>query len=91
LVRDNYTCCYCGSHDELTLDHVIPRSKGGKSNFENCVASCKKCNTNKGNRTPGEACMKLLKRPYKPTVIDFLIKKMKKMGLEEVFDLTKQK
>jgi 5-methylcytosine-specific restriction endonuclease McrA len=89
LVRDGYACIYCGSQSNLTLDHVIPRSKGGKSNFENCVTCCRDCNFKKGNRTPKEAHMRLLKRPYRPTVIDFLIKKMKKTGLEEFFDLTK--
>lgn len=66
LLRDHYTCQYCGkvlNPAELTLDHVIPRSKGGSSNWDNLVACCKRCNNHKGNKFPEEANMKLLKRP----------------------------
>lgn len=66
LLRDHYTCQYCGkvfSPGELTLDHVVPRSRGGSSNWDNLVACCKRCNNRKGNKLPEEADMKLLKRP----------------------------
>lgn len=67
--RDNYTCQYCGKRkkwEELTIDHVVPRSMGGESKFENVVTACKGCNQWKGNQTPEDAGMKLLKRPTKP-------------------------
>jgi 5-methylcytosine-specific restriction endonuclease McrA len=69
LLRDRYTCQYCGKtlpSGELTLDHVIPRSRAGESSWENLVASCNPCNNRKGSRTPEEAGMRLHKapRPY---------------------------
>lgn len=68
-LRDNSTCQYCGKkkpRSELNLDHVIPKSQGGQSNWENIVCSCIKCNLHKGGRTPKEARMKLLKHPRQP-------------------------
>lgn len=66
LLRDRNTCQYCGSvlsTNELTLDHVIPRSRGGASTWENLVACCHLCNRRKGNRLPAEAGMKLMREP----------------------------
>lgn len=66
LLRDHNTCQYCGkasSPQELTLDHVLPRSRGGSSGWDNLVACCRPCNNRKGDRTPEEARMRLLKRP----------------------------
>ena len=66
LLRDHYTCQYCGkvfNPADLTLDHVMPRSRGGSSNWDNLVACCKRCNNRKGNKLPDEVGMKLLKRP----------------------------
>lgn len=66
LLRDHSTCQYCGIQHapvELTLDHVYPRSRGGDSTWDNLVACCKRCNHKKGNRTPEEARMRLLRRP----------------------------
>ncbi len=66
LLRDRNTCQYCGevlSSTELTLDHVVPRSRGGSSSWENLVACCHDCNHKKGNQLPGEAGMKLLREP----------------------------
>jgi 5-methylcytosine-specific restriction endonuclease McrA len=68
--RDNYQCVYCGSKKELTLDHVIPKSKGGPNDWENLVTSCSKCNIKKADRTPEEAKMKMSHQPYVPTLID---------------------
>jgi 5-methylcytosine-specific restriction endonuclease McrA len=68
-VRDSYTCQYCGRtppRDELTIDHVIPRSRGGKSTWENVVLACVRCNTTKGSRLPGEGKLKLLSVPKRP-------------------------
>src|SRR3954454_20228446 len=66
LLRDRNCCQYCGTvlpASELTLDHVMPRSRGGSSTWENLVACCHTCNRRKGNRTPLEASMKLMKEP----------------------------
>jgi 5-methylcytosine-specific restriction endonuclease McrA len=66
LLRDRNTCQFCGKvfpSSELTLDHVIPRSRGGRSSWENLVACCYRCNNNKGDRTPEEAGLKLARRP----------------------------
>jgi 5-methylcytosine-specific restriction endonuclease McrA len=65
LVRDKHTCAYCTA-EANTIDHILPRSRGGKNLWENLVASCGPCNRKKGNRTPEEAHMKLLIKPYRP-------------------------
>jgi 5-methylcytosine-specific restriction endonuclease McrA len=68
LRRDNFTCQYCGATDNsLTVDHVLPKSRGGKSNWINVVVACKLCNLKKGNRTPLEKGMRLLSKPSKPS------------------------
>lgn len=72
LARDHYTCQYCGvmpSRKDLTIDHVLPRSRGGKTTWENVVAACDKCNGRKGSRTPIEANMTLLSLPRRPRYI----------------------
>ena len=71
--RDNYTCQYCGRGDlDLTLDHVIPRDRGGPTTWENIVCSCIPCNTRKANRTPQEAGMHLIRKPKRPKWRPFL-------------------
>lgn len=67
--RDNYQCMYCNdklSSEELTIDHIIPRSQGGTTTWENCVLACFDCNMKKRNRTPEQAGMKLLTVPKAP-------------------------
>ena len=67
--RDRYTCQYCGAQpgsEELTIDHVQPRSRGGTSTWENCVLACMDCNKLKADRTPTEAHMPLKKAPVRP-------------------------
>ncbi|PIP72092.1 MAG: HNH endonuclease [Nitrospinae bacterium CG22_combo_CG10-13_8_21_14_all_47_10] len=67
LRRDNYTCQYCGtSNHPLTVDHVVPKSRGGGTNWTNIVVACKTCNLKKADRTPLEVDMKLRKPPGKP-------------------------
>jgi 5-methylcytosine-specific restriction endonuclease McrA len=69
FARDHNTCQYCGRRvptSELSLDHVIPRSQGGKNGWENVVCSCLKCNVRKGGRTPAEAHMRPIRPPVKP-------------------------
>ena len=73
--RDNRTCQYCGQQFasvDLNLDHVLPRSRGGASTWENVVCSCIRCNTRKAARTPGEAGMKLIRQPVRPAVLSEL-------------------
>lgn len=73
--RDNYQCQYCGSttRSTLTIDHVVPKAMSGESSWENCVTSCKTCNNTKGDRTPAQAKMPLLKKPSSPYMIYGLI------------------
>ena len=74
FLRDNHTCQYCGIKlppAQLTMDHVIPLSRGGKKNWQNIVTSCRDCNHQKGNRTPGEASLRL-RRPPLPLVFVLL-------------------
>ena len=68
--RDHYTCQYCSVQpgtEELSIDHVIPRSHGGTSTWENCVLACVACNNRKADRTPQQAKMKLRRQPIRPT------------------------
>ncbi len=67
FARDNWTCQYCGSRGNLTVDHVIPRSKGGGSTWDNIVASCAPCNRRKGNALPRQAGMELAHPPRTPS------------------------
>jgi 5-methylcytosine-specific restriction endonuclease McrA len=72
--RDRYTCQYCGRRTrDLTLDHVIPRHKGGRHVWENVVSACKVCNHRKAGRTPKEARMRLLREPFRPYVSSYFI------------------
>lgn len=70
--RDNFTCQYCGSRNSLTIDHVMPKSRGGLDTWENLTTACVGCNNTKGNRTPEEAEMKLKSTPKKPHHILYL-------------------
>lgn len=68
--RDDYLCQYCGKEIgvvKMTIDHVLPRSRGGENSWENCVASCGDCNSRKADKTPKEARMALRKEPVKPS------------------------
>jgi 5-methylcytosine-specific restriction endonuclease McrA len=67
LYRDGHSCQYCGYiGEDLTLDHVLPRSRKGEDSWENIVTACVKCNVKKGNRTPQEAKMPLRQNPRRP-------------------------
>lgn len=73
--RDFYRCAYCGKyfdHDELTRDHIIPKSKGGKNTWDNIITACKGCNGKKRDRTPEKAGMLLRFKPYTPTRLQSL-------------------
>ncbi len=73
--RDHFTCQYCNHQpgsEELTIDHILPRARGGKSTWENCVLACVDCNRRKANRTPVEASMLLRKAPIRPPWTPFI-------------------
>jgi 5-methylcytosine-specific restriction endonuclease McrA len=72
FARDSWTCQYCGSRSNLTVDHVIPRSKGGSSSWENIVASCAPCNRRKADRLPRQAGMHPRRAPRTPRAEIFI-------------------
>ena len=72
LRRDGHRCVYCGAGERLTLDHVLPKSRGGPDTWENLVAACTPCNNRKSNRTPEEAGMPLRKRPFRPSHVMYM-------------------
>ena len=79
LARDGYRCQYCGrrlASMKLSLDHVIPRSRGGMDTWENIVCACLKCNVRKGGRTPREAHMRLIRKPFHPKRSPMLAQKL---------------
>ncbi len=79
FARDGHQCQYCGQHappQQLSMDHVVPRSRGGMTSWENIVCCCRKCNSRKGDRTPHEARMKLLNKPVKPRFHPVLARKL---------------
>jgi len=83
FTRDGFKCMYCGGSGQLTIDHIIPQSRGGKTNFDNCTTACRPCNSKKDRRTPSEAKMHLSRQPYSPTISEFLMMKMKQLKLDE--------
>ena len=85
LIRDNFKCAYCGVESKkLTIDHVIPKSKGGKSSFENTTAACKSCNGKKGNMSCGEARMWPKSKRTQPTIQEFLNLRLKSLGINKI-------
>jgi 5-methylcytosine-specific restriction endonuclease McrA len=85
FARDGFRCVYCGSHGgRLTLDHVVPRSRGGDSTWENVVTACAPCNLLKGDRLPEEARMSLPRAPRAPAPVLFI-----RLALHRVPDLWK--
>lgn len=71
MKRDGNRCLYCGSRQNLTIDHVMPRSRGGRDTWENLATACNDCNVRKGDLTPGEANMELSQEPFQPVHITF--------------------
>jgi 5-methylcytosine-specific restriction endonuclease McrA len=73
LLRDSFQCQYCGKTDQpLTIDHIVPRSRGGEYSWENLITACPRCNSKKGNRTPREAGMHPLKQAIRPNNLMFM-------------------
>jgi 5-methylcytosine-specific restriction endonuclease McrA len=70
FLRDRFCCQYCGAREDLTFDHVIPRSKGGLTTWTNVVAACSPCNVRKADRLPAQVKMFPLQKPYAPSVHD---------------------
>ncbi len=66
FLRDQFTCQYCGAKGEMTFDHVVPRSRGGRTTWENVIAACNPCNLKKSNKTPRQAGMALHRPPRRP-------------------------
>jgi hypothetical protein len=84
--RDGNRCVYCNSNKDLTLDHVLPRSRGGENSWGNLVTCCSKCNGKKDDMTPKEAGMTLLRKPYIPTLADLLdidVKEINRISFEQ--------
>ncbi len=71
MKRDAHQCQYCGESGGLTIDHILPRSRGGRDTWENLTTACNQCNVTKGDRTPKEAKMDLLQKPFRPVHITF--------------------
>ncbi|MFK7921721.1 MAG: HNH endonuclease [Bacteroidia bacterium] len=70
--RDRNCCVYCGSRNHLTIDHVVPKSSGGKDTWENLVAACQKCNAKKGSLTLGQSGLEMTHTPFRPSFVMFL-------------------
>ena len=70
FLRDKFSCQYCGSNEELTFDHLLPRSKGGETNWDNVVTACSTCNVRKGGKLLKTSGMKLSQYPYQPSTED---------------------
>ena len=68
FLRDHFRCVYCGDANDLTFDHMLPRSRGGRTTWENVVTACSSCNVKKGGRSVDECGMRLPLEPYAPTV-----------------------
>ena len=94
FARDNNQCQYCGQKfptSELSLDHVIPRSQGGQSTWENIVCACVECNVRKGGRTPKQAHMTLIRKPEKPKRSPMLNLKLTQKQVPVVADVPGQR
>ncbi len=86
FIRDLYTCQYCGKKikSSPTIDHIIPKSRGGSFSWTNVVTACVKCNQKKGNKLPSEAGLTLIRKPVMPTISEFFSLKLKLLGLEGI-------
>lgn len=88
FTRDKFMCQFCGSRKqmrELNYDHVVPRVQGGKTNWENITSSCYSCNGKKGNRTPEQAGMKLLNKPFRPKSLPMTYMAMDRRNVPEIW------
>jgi 5-methylcytosine-specific restriction endonuclease McrA len=86
--RDDYRCQYCGDKctmNELTYDHVVPRSQGGKTTWTNIVSACEACNSKKAGRTPEQAKMRLLKKPIQPVDIPAVVLEVSRKNVPDAW------
>lgn len=95
MLRDAYTCQYCGEtpgRQFLTVDHVIPRSRGGTHEWENLVTACTRCNQKKGSLTPEEAMMHLVHKPFEPSYVALVLlsNPVAAQRWEHLMDLTRE-
>lgn len=86
-IRDDSTCQYCGKKDKvgntrLGIDHIVPRAEGGKSTWENCVSACWECNNKKGSKSLRESGMFLKRKPFQPTIAEFLHIRLSNAGFD---------
>jgi 5-methylcytosine-specific restriction endonuclease McrA len=87
MVRDGFKCVYCGKTGvRFTIDHVVPKAKGGKSTFENCVTACKPCNHSKGHKSCQDARMYPKTSLIAPTISEFLRMKLQSLGVQKTLD-----
>lgn len=91
FIRDDYVCAYCGKKmkthkKDATIDHVLPRARGGKDTWENCVTACLDCNNAKGNKTPEEFGVQLRYKPYQPSLTQYIQFKMRFSGIDKILD-----
>ena len=70
FLRDKFTCQYCGNKNDLTFDHLLPKSRGGVTDWENVTTACSVCNVKKGGRLYEQSEMKLIRKPFKPSMED---------------------
>jgi hypothetical protein len=87
FARDKYICAYCANRFErggVTVDHIMPRSRGGKNTWMNCVTACRRCNSTKDDMTPEEAGMPLVYVPYAPTVHERLLLKGRRILADQM-------
>jgi 5-methylcytosine-specific restriction endonuclease McrA len=82
MARDGGKCAYCGKTAN-TIDHIVPKSKGGENSYQNCVASCMKCNSHKSNRSLQDSGLQLKQPPYEPTIFTSIL--FKAMHDDEMF------
>ena len=85
--RDGWKCVYCESKKNLTIDHVIPKSRGGKNTWSNLVTCCNSCNARKGDKTPEESGMSLKTQPTEPSIFSDIVNK----GTEKIWNEFTQK
>ncbi|HEX9746570.1 MAG TPA: HNH endonuclease [bacterium] len=84
LARDNHRCQYCGGNSvKMTVDHIVPRKFGGRFTWENLVCACSRCNAKKGDRTPADSEMKLLRPPRRPGYIPHISYSLYRQSLQE--------
>lgn len=87
MIRDGMKCVYCGAKNvRLTIDHILPKAKGGKSTFENTVAACKPCNNKKGSKLCSEVKMYPKTNVHSPTISEFLMIKMRVLGIDKIIE-----